>query len=207
MSHPCAAGPAAKKKSLIATERHPAQRAAWEAAQPSLAPDALVFLDETSTQITMTRRHGRAPRGKRLVAAVPRNHGHNVTCLAALTAAGIGPSLAFEGALNAPVFAQWVREHLVPTLRPGQVVILDNLSVHKTPVARQAIEAAGCQLRFLPAYSPDFNPIELIFSRLKAHLRAVAARTVERLMTAIGEGLNAVTAADASACFRHAGYR
>lgn len=154
----------------------------------------------------MTRRYGRAPRGARLVAAVPRNHGRNVTCLAALTATGVGPSLAFEGALNAPVFSQWVREQLVPILRPGQVVILDNLSVHKTPAARQAIEAAGCQLRFLPAYSPDFNPIELIFSQLKAHLRTVAARTVETLMTAIGDGLNAVTAANARACFRHAGY-
>ena len=155
----------------------------------------------------MTRSHGRAPRGTRLVAAVPRNHGRNVTCLAALTALGVGPSLAFEGALNGSVFTQWVAEQLVPTLRPGQIVILDNLSVHKAPRARQAIEAVGCQLRFLPAYSPDFNPIELIFGRLKSHLRSVAARTVETLMAAIGDGLNAVTAADARACFRHAGYR
>ncbi|MCO5220023.1 MAG: IS630 family transposase [Thermomicrobiales bacterium] len=191
----------------MATERDPEQRAAWEADQASLPSDGVVFLDETSTQITMTRRHGRAPRGKRLVAAVPRNHGPNVTCLAALTATGVGPSLTFEGALNGVVFAQWVREQLVPTLRPGQVVILDNLSVHKTPAARKAIEAAGCHLRFLPAYSPDFNPIELIFSQLKAHLRSVAARTVDALMDAIGEGLNAVTAATARACFRHAGYR
>lgn len=168
--------------------------------------DDLVFLDETSTQIAMTRSHGRAPRGQRLVAAVPRNHGANVTCLAALTATGVGPSLVFEGALNGPVFAQWVRAHLVPTLRPGQIVILDNLSVHKHPGARQAIEAAGCQLRFLPAYSPDFNPIELVFGCLKTHLRAVAARTVDALMTAIGDGRNAITAVDARNCFRHAGY-
>lgn len=154
----------------------------------------------------MTRSHGRAPRGHRLVAAVPRNHGRNVTCLAALTATGVGPSLAFEGALNGPVFVQWVREQLVPTLRPGQVVILDNLSVHKTPAARQAIEAAGCQVRFLPAYSPDFNPIELVFGRLKTHLRTIAARTIDGLMTAIGDGLNAVSATDAQQCFRHAGY-
>jgi transposase len=155
----------------------------------------------------MTRSHGRAPRGQRLVAALPRNHGANLTCLAALTATGVGPSLVFEGALNSVVFGHWVADHLVPTLRPGQIVILDNLSVHKQLGARQAIEAAGCLLRFLPAYSPDFNPIELVFSRLKAHLRRIGARTVAPLIAAIGDGLNAVTAADARACFRHAGYR
>lgn len=195
-----------EKKSLIATERDPEQRAAWHQDQARLVADDLVFLDETSTQITLTRRHGRAPRGHRLVAAVPRNHGRNVTCLAALRTTGVGPSLVFEGALNGPVFAQWVRTQLVPTLRPGQIVILDNLNVHKAPEARRAIEAAGCQLRFLPAYSPDFNPIELVFSRLKTHLRTIAARTVDALMTAIGDGLNAVTATDARNCVRHAGY-
>ena len=127
------------------------------------------------------------------------------TCRA-LTTAGVGPSLAFEGALNSAVFAQWVAEQLVPTLRPGHIVILDNLSVHKDTRARQAIEAAGCHLWFLPAYSPDFNPIELVFGRLKAHLRSVQARTVDTLMEAIGDRLNAVTEAHARACFRHAGY-
>ncbi len=95
----------------------------------------------------------------------------------------------------------------MPTLRPGQIVILDNLSMHKHPGARKAIEEAGCQWRFLPAYSPDFNPIELVFGRLKAHLRAIAARTVDGLMTAIGDGLNVVTATDARNCFRRDGYR
>jgi transposase len=155
----------------------------------------------------LTRSHGRVPRGQRLVAAIPRNHGPNVTCLAALRATGVDPSVVFEGALDGALFAQWVEEHLVPTLRPGQIVILDNLSVHKHAGARDAIEAAGCQLRFLPAYSPDFNPIELVFSRLKAHLRKTGARALDPLMDAIGVGLNAVTAADARACFRHAGYR
>lgn len=176
-------------------------------AQATLAAEDLVFLDETSTQTTLTRTHGRAPRGQRLVAAIPRNHGPNITCLAALSATGVGPSIVFEGALDGDLFVQWVRAHLVPTLRPGQVVILDNLSVHKRIEAREAIEAAGCQLRFLPTYSPDFNPIELVFSRLKAHLRTVGARSIAPLIGAIGDGLNAVTAADARACFRHAGYR
>jgi transposase len=164
-------------------------------------------LDETSTQTTLTRTHGRAPRGQRLIAAIPRNHGPNITCLAALSATGIGPSIVFEGGLDGGLFAQWVTEHLVPTLRPGQIVILDNLSVHKRGEARDAIEAAGCQVRFLPAYSPDFNPIELVFSRLKAHLRKIGARAIDTLIDAIGVGLNAVTADDARACFRHAGYR
>lgn len=137
---------------------------------------------------------------------MPRNHGPNVTCLATLTASGVGPSLVFEGALDGPIFTQWISEHLVPSLRPGQLVLLDNLSVHKVAAARQAIEAAGCQLRFLPAYSPDFNPIEQIFSRLKAHLRGVEARDIDPLRTAIGEALNAVTADQARATFRHAGY-
>ncbi|MGC4108722.1 MAG: IS630 family transposase [Thermomicrobiales bacterium] len=174
--------------------------------QPMLDPEELVFLDETSTQTNLARTHGRAPKGERLAAAVPRNHGPNLTCLAALTATGVGPSLVFEGALDGAIFTQWVTEALVPSLRPGQVVILDNLSVHKVAAARAAIEAAGCQLRFLPAYSPDFNPIEQIFSRLKAHLRSVGARTIPALTDAIGVALNAVTAPQARATFRHAGY-
>ncbi|HWK80855.1 MAG TPA: IS630 family transposase [Thermomicrobiales bacterium] len=163
---------------MIAIEQDADRRAAWQADQPRLGPDDLVFLDETSTQTNLTRTHGRAPKGERLVATVPRNHGPNVTCLAALSVTGVGPSLVFEGTLDGAIFTQWITEELVPTLRPGQLVILDNLSVHKVVAARQAIEAAGCQLRFLPAYSPDFNPIEQVFSRLKAHLCPVEARTI-----------------------------
>lgn len=119
---------------------------------------------------------------------------------------GIGPSFVFAGALDGALFAQCVTDHLVPTVRPGHLVILDTLSVHKHAEAREAIAAAGCELRFLPASSPDVNPIELVFSRLKAHLRTVGARAIDPLMDAIGVGLNAVTAEDACACFRHAGY-
>jgi hypothetical protein len=107
-------------------------------------PDDLVFLDETSAQIPLTRTHGRAPKGQRLVAAVPRNHGPHLTCLAALTATGTGPSFVFERVLGGTIFRQWIVETLVPTLRPGQIVILDNLSVHKVAAAREAVETAGC---------------------------------------------------------------
>jgi transposase len=137
----------------------------------------LVCLQDSSTQTTLTRTHGRAPSGQRLVAAILRNHGPTITCLAALRTTGVGPSLVVEGALTGDLFAQWVHKNLVPLLRPEQVVILDNLRVHKRAEVREVIEAAGCQLRFLPAYSPDINPIELVFSRLKAHVRTVGARS------------------------------
>lgn len=196
-----------QKKSLIATERDEAARTVWRATITILPVADLVFLDETSTQTTMTRNRGRAPCGQRLHAANPRNHGPTVTCIAALTVAGIRPSLAFVGALDGPLFAQWVDDHLVPVVRSGQLVILDNLSVHKNADARRAIEAAGCQLRVLPAYSPDVNPIEVAFSNLKAHLRGAGVRTVETLITEMRSELNAMTSTYALAFFRHAGYR
>lgn len=154
----------------------------------------------------MTRSRARAAPGVRAVAAIPRNHGENVTCIAALTVAGITAPLVFEGALDGPIFAQWVREWFVPTLHPGQTIVLDNLNVHKNAAARQAIEAAGCRLQFLPAYSPDFNPIEPAFSKLKTFLRAIAARAFDPLVDAIGAGIATITAADARAYYRHCGY-
>ena len=166
----------------------------------------LVFLDETSTQTTMTRARGRAPRGTRVVGTVPRNHGPNVTCLAAISATGVQVPCVFEGALDGAFFGRWVTDWLVPVLAPGTTVVLDNLSVHKTPAARQAIEAAGCHLRFLPAYSPDFNPIEPLFSKLKTHLRGAAARAFDPLVEAIGDGLRTITPGDIAGYYRHCGY-
>lgn len=203
-AHP--ARPPAQKKSLIAAERNESARADWRLAIAAHPAQTLVFLDETSTQTVMTRSRARAPRGHRATARVPRNHGQNVTCLAALTPTGITVPLVFEGALDGPIFAQWVREWLVPALRPGQTVVLDNLSVHKHAAARTAIEAAGCQLCFLPPYSPDCNPIELVFAKLKTHLRGVAARSFDALVDAIGDGFTQLTPAEADACFRHCGY-
>lgn len=182
-------------------------REAWQTEMAEqLEADDLLFLDETSTQLAMTRPCARAPRGERVVDRVPRNHGENLTCLAVLGPAGVRAPLVFPGALDGPIFAQWVREWLVPELHPGQTVILDNLSVHKNAAARQAIEAVGCQLRFLPAYSPDFNPIELIFAKVKTVVRRAAARTFTGLVDALDAAFSSVTEADARACFRHCGY-
>jgi transposase len=154
----------------------------------------------------MTPRWARAPRGKRAVGTAPRNHGPNVTLLAALTPDGVGAALTVEGAADRLVLEAYVGRVLVPTLRPGQVVILDNLNAHKGEGVRKLIEAAGCRLLFLPAYSPDFNPIELAFAKVKARLRRTAARTVDALVAAIGEALDAVTAADARGFFAHCGF-
>jgi transposase len=166
----------------------------------------LVFLDETSTQITMTRRRGRAPRGVRLTEAVPRNHGDNLTLLTAIGVDGVKAPLVFANALNGDIFAQWVAEWLVPILRPGQIVVQDNLSVHKDCRARTAIEAAGCRLEFLPVYSPDCNPIELVFASLKTHLGGAKARTPEAVIEAIGAGLDRVTPDQLRNGYRHCGY-
>jgi transposase len=199
-------GDHAQKKSLIATERDEAARAAWRAAAAALDPRDLVFLDETATHIAMTPRYARAPRGARVRGAVPRNHGQNTTLIAALTAAGAGPTLALDGAVDGPAFAAYLREVLAPTLRPGQVVVLDNLSAHKGDAARAIVEARGCRLLFLPAYSPDFSPIELAFAKLKEALRRAGARTKDALIDALAHALDAITAQDARGWFAACGY-
>jgi transposase len=204
--HLAKAGPAAQKKRLVASERDEAERAAWRADAAALDPAALVFVDETSTHTALTRLRARAPRGTPAVGSAPRNRGPNVTLLAALTPAGIAAPLVVEGAADGAVFAASVRQALAPALRPGQVVVLDNLSVHKDAQARAAVAAAGCRLLFPPASSPDFNPIESAFAKLKTHPRRAAAREFEPLVDAIGEGLAAITPADARGFFAHCGF-
>lgn len=154
----------------------------------------------------MTPRRARAPRGARAVGRAPRNRGPNVTLLAALTPDGIGPALTVEGAADRLVVEAYVGKVLAPTLRRGRVVIPDNLSAHKGEEVRTPVEGAGCRLLFLPAYSPDFNPIELAFAKLKERLRRVAARTYDALVAAIGEALDTVSAADARGFFAHCGF-
>lgn len=166
----------------------------------------LVFLDETATPTTLTPLRARAPKGQRAVGHVPRGRRTPLSWLAALTPDGIGPSVVVEGAVDRDVFDAYVAQLLVPALRPGQTVVLDNLSVHKSAAARRLIEAAGCALRFLPTYSPDMNPIEQAFAKTKQALRRAEARSVDAVVDAVGRALATVTPADAAAFYRDAGY-
>ena len=154
----------------------------------------------------MTRQYGRAPRGERVVGAVPQNYGANVTMLAALSRQGVGAVMTVDGATDAAVFHAYVEHVLCPTLVPGDVVIMDNLRAHKVAGIRERIEACGARLIYLPPYSPDLSPIEPCWSKLKALLRTAQARTREALDAAIQQVLAAVTASDARGWFRHCGY-
>jgi transposase len=154
----------------------------------------------------LTRLYGWAPHDRRASGSVPRNHGKNTTLVAALTPDGLQTPWLIEGAMDTATFEWYITEQLAPTLRPGQVVVLDNLSAHKAESIRQAIEARGCELLFLPPYSPDFTPIEQAFSKLKAILRGLGARTREALEEAVRLAIDAITRADAAAWFAHAGY-
>ena len=182
-------------------------RAAWQAEAVTWDAGQVVFLDETSTHTSLTRTCGRAPRGERVVGRVPRNHGPNLSCLAALGPTGITAPLVIEGAIDGTVFQPWLRDWLLPALPAGTMIVCDNLSVHRNPDVRTLVEAAGCHLRYLPPYSPDFNPIELAFSKLKTHLRGAGRRTQAALLDAIGGGLGSVTAAAARAWYEHCGSR
>jgi transposase len=179
----------------------------WQQDLAGIDPRRLVFLDETATPTTLTRRRARAPVGQRAVGAVPHRKWQAVTLIACLSLEGMGEARSLEGALDRESFHAYVEQALVPSLRPGQIVVLDNLAVHKSARAIAAIVAAGCAVVFLPPYSPDLNPIELAFSTLKQDLRAVAARTVETVIAATGPALDAITPADAAAFFAHCGYR
>ena len=190
----------------MAAERDDELRGEWHTAAKALDPRRFVVVDESSTTIALTRRYGWARHDERLVAAVPRNHGTPTSLVAALTPSGLGPAMTREGALDTPAFVAYVREILCPTLEPGQIVLLDNLSVHKAEAVRALIEARGCALLFLPPYSPDFSPIEHAFSKIKAFLRAVGARSQEALEEAIRLALDTITPQDARAFFEHCGY-
>ena len=166
----------------------------------------LVFVDESGTHRAMPPRSSRAPRGERAVGAAPRNRGRATTLLASLSLAGMGAAMTIEGGTNQAVFEAYVEQGLAPTLRPGQIVVVDNVGAHQSDAARRAIEARGCRVLFLPAYSPDFSPIEEACSKIKASLRRTGARTRAELEAAIGEALRLVTAADARGWFTHCGY-
>ena len=166
----------------------------------------LVFVDETGSHIAMTPLYAYAPRGARALGKVPRNYGAIMTVIASMSLAGMGPAFLLDGAADSAAFEIYVEQILAPSLREGQIVVLDNLSIHLGPRVKQAIEARGCHLLFLPAYSPDFSPIEEAFSKLKALLRRVGARTREALQEAIATALDLITATDALGWFSHCGY-
>ena len=171
-----------------------------------MSAERLVFIDETWATTNMARRHGRAQRGQRVVAAVPHGHWKTTTFLAALRHDGLTAPCVFDGAINGARFLAYVEQALVPTLRAGDLVVLDNLKVHKVKGVREAIGARGARLRYLPPYSPDFNPIELAFAKLKALLRTAARRTVDALWHAIGHALDAFSPAECARYLAHAGY-
>jgi transposase len=169
--------------------------------------ERLVFVDEMGTNTSLTPLYAWSRRGERAHCSAPRNWGANVTLLSSMTLSGMGPCLAVEGPTTKAVFETYLEWVLAPSLGPGQVVVMDNLSSHKGPRVRQLLEARGCELLYLPAYSPDLNPIEEAFAKLKALLRKAGARTREALLEAMGEALDAVTASDVRGFFEHRGYR
>ncbi len=163
-------------------------------------------MDECSTNIAMVPRYARAPKGRRARGKAPRNWGRNVTLISSITLTGIGASMSIEGSSDGESFSLYLQKVLCPTLKRGQVVVMDNLSVHKSKSVRELIEQSGCELWFLPAYSPDLNPIEEAFSKAKGLMKRANARTLQALFEATGRALGAVTAGDAHGFFGHCGY-
>ena len=178
----------------------------WRSAVSGLDGKRLVFVDEMGTHTSLAPLYGYSPRGQRAFFKIPRNRGTNTTLLSSMSLEGMGPSMAIEGSTTKEVFEAYIEHFLAPTLRVGQVVVMDNLSAHKGQRVRKLIEDRGCQLLYLPPYSPDLIPIEEAFSKVKRLLRMIGARTKEALVEAIGKALDAVGAWDASDFFTHYGY-
>ena len=183
-----------------------AARAALKVEQSRLVAPRLVFIDETAVTTKMVRHRGRSPRGERLVASVPHGHWKTLTLVAALRIDGLTAPYVIDGAMDGPSFLAYVEQILAPTLRKGDTVFMDNLRTHKIDGVRQAVEAVGAKVRYLPAYSPDLNPIEMAFSKLKTALRKGAARTVTTLMKLIGKLIKTFAPEQCTNYFRHAGY-
>jgi transposase len=200
----------AQKKSAHAAEQDRPdilmRRRVWFDAQPDLDPERLVFIDETFASTAMARTHGRAPRGARLRVGIPHGHWKTTTFVAGLRLSGIVAPMVLDGPINRRSFEAYVAHVLVPELRPGDVVVMDNLASHKAPSVRDAIEAAGASLLFLPPYSPDFNPIENAFAKLKALLRKAAERTIAGLWATIGILIDVFTPTECANFFAAAGY-
>jgi transposase len=174
--------------------------------QPALDPEHLIFLDETSATTKMTRTHGRCLRGRRLVEPVPHGHWKTSTLVAGLCLTGITAPYVTDGALNGVAFRHYVEQMLGPALRPGDIVVMDNVATHKVAGIREAIEAHGAKLLYLPPYSPDLNPIEKAFAKIKAILRKAGARTREALWQAIGKAIEGFSRMECLNFFQEAGY-
>ena len=171
-----------------------------------IEPDRLVFVDESGATTEMTRRYGRAPCGERIREATPAGHGSTLTLLGAMSREGMVASMTVESPTDGEVFLAYLDHVLCPALRPGQVVVMDNLSAHKVEGVRERIEAADAQLLYLPPYSPDFNPIEQAWSKLKGHLRSAKSRAVAVLEETIAQALQTISVPNAAAWFSHCGY-
>ena len=190
-----------------ASERNEWSRVAWKVTIAGvLNSRCFVFVDECGTHVSLAPIYGYSPKGKRVRLKVPRNRGKNTTLLASMSTEGMGPCLAVEGSTTAEVFEAYLEYFLAPELKEGQVVVMDNLPAHKPDRVRELIEDRGSELVYLPPYSPDYNPIEEAFSKIKGLLREAEARTRETLVEAISRALSAVTARDTRGFFEHCGY-
>lgn len=203
-------GLAAKKKSLRAQEQDTPEnrerREAWQEQSKLMDPQQWVFVDESGATTEMTRRYGRAPRGERVREATPAGHWSTLTLLGAMSTEGWLATMTVESPTDGDVFLAYLEQVLCPRLQPGQIVVMDNLGAHKVQGVRELIEATGAQLRYLPPYSPDFNPIEQCWGKVKQKLRSLKARTVDALQEAISEAIATITPDNASAWFVHCGY-
>jgi transposase len=182
------------------------KREEWEQCLPGLDLEKLVFLDESGINTAMARRYGRCPQHERLVDSAPAGLWQSNTLLAAVRLDGVLAPMVLDGPVNGDSFAGYIERSLVPELEPGDIVVMDNLPAHKNQRVTQAIEAIGCSLVYLPPYSPDFNPIENMWSKVKASLRKAAARTFDSVVDAVAEALRAVTPDDCQGYFGHCGY-
>jgi transposase len=189
-----------------ASERNEPTRRIWHRIVTHLPADRFVFLDESGAHLTLARRSGRALRGERCPGRAPRNHPTTRTLIASCTTTGIGPSLLLAGPVDGAAFQRYLERVLVPTLTPGQIVVMDNRNVHKQQRVRTAIRQAGCLPLYLPSYSPDFTPIELALSTIKAYLRRIGVRTQDALEPAIAAAIDLVTPSDAAGYFRQCGF-
>lgn len=201
----------AKKKTLHASERDTPRvqqaRAEYQVKALELVLARCKFIDESGFNLAMTPRYGRAPKGERAVGSVPINYGKNLTLIGALSVNGLEALMTIEGATDGEVFRAYVEQGLCPTLKAGDVVIMDNLGAHKVKGIRAAIESQGAEVIYLPPYSPDLNPIEKCWSKLKQAVRALDARTREALEAAIAKVIETISEADARAWFTHCGYQ